>query len=371
MKDSKEGIEEKKQHINSLGIYELRGLARALGIKSPTTKLRSQLIDEILTALSTGIVAEPHASRKGRPHKQLANLGDILSFVSDESLENSEQFADLHQEIAPFSLKSSTLEKMSGVLRKSKKPAYFFDTKTYCKVYVSEQLLQNLNVCDGDYLSVEAYKINDGAHYSASKILSINNISASKYALTETQLSKKTFPSQFLHLEGGQILLGGRNYLFTTHPLFMDNDLKNFLNFLEKQNAVNIFVGMNMCYEDRCYIFGCKNFINFTTSYLNSNVDENQVVMDAINLITRLNKLNVNVNLVIYDVATLINVLSKNAEEKGDELEENKLYKRLIALAGAYESEVCTTVIATCDESDKQAQVIKQDVLKIANNIKD
>ena len=33
--------------VRKLGIYELRGLARELGISSPTTKRRSELVDQI------------------------------------------------------------------------------------------------------------------------------------------------------------------------------------------------------------------------------------------------------------------------------------------------------------------------------------
>ena len=37
-----------KEMLNELGVYELRELARTLGVVSPTTKKRAQLCTEIL-----------------------------------------------------------------------------------------------------------------------------------------------------------------------------------------------------------------------------------------------------------------------------------------------------------------------------------
>ncbi len=76
----------KKKLLSSLGVYELRGLARAIGIKSPTTKVREKLIDEISAALATGHVAEPRETNKGRPSKPLANIDDLLVAVQNGSL---------------------------------------------------------------------------------------------------------------------------------------------------------------------------------------------------------------------------------------------------------------------------------------------
>ena len=81
--------QKKKDIVRSLGIYELRGLARALGIKSPTTKIREVLIEDILLTILTGKPADPQVSRKGRPYKKLAHLDSIVSMIANKP----EQFA--------------------------------------------------------------------------------------------------------------------------------------------------------------------------------------------------------------------------------------------------------------------------------------
>lgn len=360
--------DDKRAQITLLGIYELRGLARALGIKSPTTKLRNQLIDEISTALVTGEVVEPRASRKGRPFKQLAHLDDIITFAKNQN-DDFEKIAILNQDIPEFTLKPASIEKMTGVLKANKKPAYFIDLRSLHKVFVSEQMIQSFNLTNSDLLCVEAYKINENNQFSASKILSINSVTAGKYEPKSALALTKVMPSKFLYLENGEVLLGGRNHMITSGPLFMNNTLKELLGCLGNQKAFNIFVGLNMCYEDRFYVFGCKNLINFTTDYLNSSMDAQEMVQDALDLAERLLEQGNSVNIVLYDAATIMSILNQNSGEEKNALEENQLFKKLFALAGAYENDATITVIATCDESDKEEAIIKQDVLKISNNI--
>ena len=49
-----------------MGIYELRNFARVIGVSSPTTKLKPQLIDEI-TRIQQGTLKPNTKSRRGRP----------------------------------------------------------------------------------------------------------------------------------------------------------------------------------------------------------------------------------------------------------------------------------------------------------------
>ena len=59
--------------LDALGIYELREYARRLGVKSPTTKVRAQLIKEIYL-ISKGKKLEGDIEKqtsKGRPPKRV------------------------------------------------------------------------------------------------------------------------------------------------------------------------------------------------------------------------------------------------------------------------------------------------------------
>ena len=62
-------IEFKEEILKSLGVYELRELARRLGVSSPTTKKRKQLEQEILKISKGEQIAEGKKTNKGRPPK--------------------------------------------------------------------------------------------------------------------------------------------------------------------------------------------------------------------------------------------------------------------------------------------------------------
>ena len=51
--------DEKFAKVNNLGIYELRGLARALGVSSPTTKKRDYLVSAIIDKLDNNNINLP------------------------------------------------------------------------------------------------------------------------------------------------------------------------------------------------------------------------------------------------------------------------------------------------------------------------
>ena len=51
--------------LNTLGIYELRELARSIGVSSPTTKKREQLCTEILDISSGAVKVGAKQNKKG------------------------------------------------------------------------------------------------------------------------------------------------------------------------------------------------------------------------------------------------------------------------------------------------------------------
>ena len=75
--------------IRELGVFELRGLAREIGITSPTTKKREELINLILEKIQDGAVIEHLEKKKGRPYKKLASIDELVNLLTD--VERSEE----------------------------------------------------------------------------------------------------------------------------------------------------------------------------------------------------------------------------------------------------------------------------------------
>ena len=57
--------------VKRLGIFELRALAREVGVQSPTTKKREELIVNILERINNGQLDDVVVTKKGRPYKRL------------------------------------------------------------------------------------------------------------------------------------------------------------------------------------------------------------------------------------------------------------------------------------------------------------
>ena len=83
--------EEQELLVKQLGIFELRGLARELGIPSPTTKKRDELIKLILLKFENGDIVDDKGKRKGRPCKKLSTINDIVSTIANQFNEKNAQ----------------------------------------------------------------------------------------------------------------------------------------------------------------------------------------------------------------------------------------------------------------------------------------
>lgn len=365
-------IDDKKQFVQSLSVYELRGLARALGINSPTTKVREKLIEEITSSLSSGQAIPQRATKKGRPSKELANIGMILDVVMGEKERPSsfDKLAVFNQDVPVFATKSADLERMRGVIKLGGSFVYFDDLRSSSKVFIDDKLNNQVRLFNGDFVEVEASKISQN-QFMAQKIIAVNFVPFEQLSIREKILSEKILPSQFMGYEAGSILLGGRNVLETDNgPLFMCNSLKNLLDYISNQNAYNIFIGFNMCYEDQLCLKAYSNLVPIITDYESDENHAAEKVIDAINMVTNLNAFGKNVNIIIYDFAEMIAQLdSCYCAKQSPAQETSVLIKKLISLAGAYSAGQNTTLIATYGSGDKNQDTIKHELLKISNNI--
>ena len=89
-------IKNDKEFLNSLNIYELRGVARELGINNASLYKKKDLIERIY-------LSEPKENlvRKGRPRKDWRFLKS-LNYKEIDSLEQSEDINNLKKIIAEF-----------------------------------------------------------------------------------------------------------------------------------------------------------------------------------------------------------------------------------------------------------------------------
>ncbi len=364
-------MQKKIEIVRSLGIYELRGLARVLGIKSPTTKVREQLIENILVTLVKGKPTEPQMSRKGRPYKKLAHLDNIVSMIANQPTTevSFETVSEFNQEMPVFSYKGEEVADVSGVLRLGQLSSYFIDLKNGHHVFVSQDLVKTKHLETGDFIQGTAFKINDNNQYFVKEMFYVNGEAFKDYVYLEEQKIDQVLPSEFMHWDKFKILKGGRNIFVSDEPLYIDNSLKNILSCLESENAVKIFLGLDLCFEDETFV-SSKKIIKFSTQYISSADDGFNRVLDIINMITRLANQGKNIILFIYDVGLVLSAIDqKFSSTEKNSLQSRILLKKLISLAEAKRDGSSTTLLATIRKDDAENQVLKNDLIRISVKI--
>ena len=364
-------MQKKIEIVRSLGIYELRGLARVLGIKSPTTKVREQLIENILVTLVKGKPTEPQMSRKGRPYKKLAHLDNIVSMIANQPTTevSFETVSEFNQEMPVFSYKGEEVADVSGVLRLGQLSSYFIDLKNGHHVFVSQDLVKTKHLETGDFIQGTAFKINDNNQYFVKEMFYVNDEAFKDYVYLAEQKIDQVLPSEFMHWDKFKILKGGRNIFVSDEPLYIDNSLKNILSCLESENAVKIFLGLDLCFEDETFV-SSKKIIKFSTQYISSADDGFNRVLDIINMITRLANQGKNIILFIYDVGLVLSAIDqKFSSTEKNSLQSRILLKKLISLAEAKRDGSSTTLLATIRKDDAENQVLKNDLIRISVKI--
>lgn len=365
-------MQKKKEIVRSLGIYELRGLARVLGIKSPTTKVREVLIENILLTLVNGKPLDPQVSRKGRPYKKLAHIDSIVSMIANNPEQKDVSFdalASFNQEVPVFTFRDSRIVTACGVLRSGKLSTYFIDLKRNFHVFISEEFVEQKGLVTGDYVEAEAYKINDSNQYFSEKLTKINGVSFEGYRGKPQHRSAQVLPSEFFHAGDMKVLKGGRNVIINSEPLFLDTRLKELLSNLSRDEADNIFLGLDLCFEDEIFV-SSKNFVSFSSQYLSSSSAGFDRILDAINLVSRLSEQGRNVNLFIYDAGLLLSVMDQKFLSEGRTPQESAtVLKKIVSLAEAREEGTTTTLIASIKQSDIENSVLKNDLIRISVRI--
>lgn len=82
------------QNLQNYSIYELRALARKMGVKAPTTKTQTILIEQINQIQNNKL--KPFFTKKGRPSKDLKLIkenicvqeGNVSTILSEKQVEN-------------------------------------------------------------------------------------------------------------------------------------------------------------------------------------------------------------------------------------------------------------------------------------------
>lgn len=173
--------------VESLGIYELRALARVFGDNTPTKLRREEHIVLIMNKIISGEELRPIPLRQGRPYKELSNIEGILRELSELS---GHDYTILGKQKTAYStakpisfkqveesvlLKKQTPIPAKGFVCGGKSDNLFFYNQNNCTfTLVSDKLSGNLS--NLDFVEGQSFVMNDNNEQMLCKIDKINYV---------------------------------------------------------------------------------------------------------------------------------------------------------------------------------------------------
>lgn len=385
-----DNIRERKedQRVNAvkeLGIFELRGLGRELGIVSPTTRKRDELVSLILDKLTVGVQTTPEQSKnkKGRPCKQLKNLDEIMSIMTGATEENRSiitatkrirpynEIITFAQETPIFNMAmSEKFENFEGVLRISAKVGYFLDRKNARKIFVPLDMIEENKLKMGDYLQVVAKMINLSEQYIVSKIVKINFVKAEDYQLESEAEKQPMISFNAFNYGDFQLFRGRRSIICYKNHLFED---PRFVTFAEKMIADGfkfVMLGLNTGFEDAIMFSNIEGGINLCTGYGTDYQIGLDKVVDTISLVSRLVERGEKVVLFVSDILEIMNSLDLCFDGKnnilGHTAEAVVIGQKLISLGKAFKDGSEVSVVMTYRDLNSDDQFLINEIFKVS-----
>lgn len=369
--------------IESLGIYELRALARVFGDNSPTTLKRDEHIVFIMGKIISGEELRPLPLRQGRPYKELSNIEGILAQLSqitgkDYCLKTRQNTNYVAPNVVVFrQVVEDIVEQrlfpieVCGILKERNENEFYFISNTNGKrILVRKDL--DFRLQPYDFVVGTAVVMNEEKEYMLDSVQYINYKSASSYQNQEDNYLL-TLPKQKLKLKDAEIVLGGR-YLLNEKIAEQGSLLSQNLRIFNENKIVTFALVPNVFYEDRLSI----DTIGFNNSILISYDEKPSEIFEKVSLllqhINRLQQLGFSVVLYVEDLITIANAidfLSKNSKElMGHSETAVETIKQIVMLAKAAEKDKSTTIIASFNEADMSDPLFVSSVFKVFKKLK-
>lgn len=373
----KENKREQELLVKGLGVFELRGLAREMGIPSPTTKKRDDLINLILEKAREGVSYERTEKRKGRPFKKLNSIDEIVNTMIEsqtkqekitfESLISFAQDFPMEEEIC----KDCKMDVYEGILRQDKDIFAFYSNGTF--VFIDKAIEGFDKLRRGDKVKVEA-ETTVNKNKVAVKILEINGVGLTKYQASKVENGEEIISNETLPFGENVVYVGRRNACSYDQSFIEENELSEILAYAQKNDIEIILLGVNTSYEDQLLLKQYDYINNFTTEY-GSNAEKNfNKIIDAIfysqNLIERGKKslfIIIDIMEVLYQIDKTYGVNYYKMEHCDQAI---VIMQKIMSLGKAYSDGRSSTVLLGYNNCDKENPFLVNEILKICKKIK-
>lgn len=378
--------------LSTLGVYELRELARTIGVVSPTTKKRGQLCKEILEISEKGLVSQAKQTNKGRPPKSITKISNMVKEFIPEEILNLQKPIDRssYSNILKLAQNSNTYSsdnngQICGYVNSINGHFYLNNIKnsnvfSSNVFYLPNETINEYSLREGDKI-LAIGKMSENYNCGLiDNILEINSIPAinwNKKSRLNLDVSAFSIPCQESYVFGKSIRKGERTLSFYENA---EDAIFAILNEIEdissQQNLTEklVFVGIELAPEILYYGKTKENLEMFSTSYYNSLEESYNAVVNAINHCNSMLKDGKNIKLFVFDVFGILTRLDQHFASQpnmylGHNVEGVQLVKKLVGAGKAVSGNLSITSHSIAFNNQKEDEFTKNELSKIAKII--
>lgn len=265
--------------IEDLGIYELRVLARQVGVKSPTSKKREELLAAIKNIIEGKEDPYKRKDGRGRPTKMTATLDEFSNVLVPSNL-NYDMESDhedyiltkdfdksfvLMQQYASY-VEDSDHKNMSveGIVDTNRMGVYILRTQSYDyssdDVFISNQFVQDGKLVVGDHILGEAAFGKGQKTRALVRIDQLNGKDYAEFCRCEPNLSSSNTTKAY-HIKQQEVAVGKRSlWLYKDRQHLNEKAIEVYQNLQEKK--VHVFnLNLNNLDCDQMFDTGYYHYI--------------------------------------------------------------------------------------------------------------
>ncbi len=367
--------------IESLGIYELRALARVFGDNSPTVLKRSDHIKFVMNKILSGEDLKPLPLRPGRPYKELSNIEGILRQLSQITGKNysltpnidsrAKKVVSFNQIEDEIYLKKSCPIEVQGIVCESEDQYVLSDQNSGKFILIPKSLDEKIRPYD--FVVGQAILMNNKGEYILDKITSIN-FQERKNFDAKADPYIETIPSESFEIENKKILLGSRYLLKVTKFSEKAEKMKKLLKTFSTKKIITLAITPDVFPEDMV----ATNSLGFSNVFMSKYDDSPYATYEMfntfVNHVKHLQEQGLKIAVFVENITSIANSIdyvNKNSIKSFMGHTENavNMIKQLVSLAKAGEGNKHTTLITSLDESDMFDQLYVKSVYKVSKLI--
>lgn len=374
-----------QEFLKELGIYELRELARQVGVESPTTKKRAELCEHILKISSGEMQPTTTNSNKGRPPKSVSRVLGIAQEVFPKGLLNlksqTKQNEFCYSNILKFSQSQFTdfnrkdEHFVQGYIKIYQGKYYVLNHEIYPfnstkVIFVPDNFIDELSLREGDKIEGIANPVKDDEECGTlSQINFVNDKEIANHLAIrknlDINLAQKT--SEKINILGNEIYKGSRILFNSQNPQLATEMLVDMVDNDESKTKY-IFVGAELSPENLFFFQSRQKIDKFMTGYGQELQLISQNINNAIKYAETLLRDGNKINFVIFDLYGLLNSLDMYyASEPCGEFHNHKVntilhIKKLVGLGRAISEDAFINTISVVFEKDKDKTFVKDEL---------